>query len=179
MSEASAPGWQGILASDERILWQGQPDRRLRIGVGELRRAAPGLFFVAFSLFWMYNAARSSVPFALFGLIFLVIGLRKLVEPLLLPAYLRSRSWYTLTDRRAIVATDTPVQGRRLISYPIDAATPVEMVDGDPPSILFGPDADAGFRFIPEAEHVLGLLRELQRSNAPRPETTDPETQPE
>lgn len=163
MSEVAAPGWQGILDSDERILWQGQPDRRLRIGFAELRRALPGVFFTGLSLFWMFSAARSSVMFALFGLLFLVIGLRKLVEPLFLPAYIRSRSWYTLTDRRAIVATDVALQGRRLVSYPIDAASPVEFVDGDPPSILFGPDQDAGFRFIGEAEQVLGLIHDIQR----------------
>ncbi|MFD1794571.1 aspartate carbamoyltransferase catalytic subunit [Paracoccus aurantiacus] len=169
------PGWQGILEPGEQILWQGQPDRRFRFAPGDLAKSAPGLFMTCFSLFWMWNAAQGSLVFSLFGLFFLFAGLREMARPVLLPAYIRSRSWYTLTDRRAIVATDMPIRGRRLLSYPIDAGTPMEYVAGDPPSILFGPETRnprnrAGFHFIPEADRVMALMRRMQRGDtAPSP----------
>lgn len=163
------PGWQGILDPGEQILWQGQPDRRFRVEFDGLRRVMPGLFITCFSLFWMYQAAKGSLVFALFGLFFLFAGLRQFLGPLVMPAFLRSRSWYTLTDRRAIVATDVPFKGRKLTSFPIDRDTPVEYLPGDPPSIMFGhPAIDksrrGGFRFVPDAEHVMSLIREMQRT---------------
>lgn len=166
------PGWQGILDDGERILWQGQPDARLRISPAEIRKALPGVVMLAFALFWMVMAAQGSVMFALFGLIFVAISIRNIAEPLLLPAFRRSRTWYTLTDRRALVATDLPFQGRRLVSYPIDRDTPVEYLPGDPPSILFGhPAVDSarrgGFAFVADADRVMGLIREIQRPPLP------------
>lgn len=166
------PGWQGILDADEQILWQGQPDRRIRIELDNLRNIMPGLFAVCFSLIWMYLAAQASIVFAMFGLIFLFAGLRQLFGQLLWKAFLRSRSWYTLTDRRVIIATDVPSKGRRLVSYPLDRNTLVEFVAGDPPSILFGPEGGRrferpGFRHIADAETVMPLIRRVQQSGPP------------
>lgn len=175
VSASQLPGWQGILDPGEQILWQGQPDGRFRVEFDGLRQSLPGLLMVAFALFWMFQAAQGSVFFALFGLIFVVIGLRQFLQPVLWPAYLRSRSWYTLTDRRAIIATDVPFKGRRLTSYPIDANTLIEFVDGDPPSILFGPERGRraerpGFRYIAEAQTVMPLIRGIQQAGTPPPE---------
>ncbi|TKW67270.1 MAG: aspartate carbamoyltransferase catalytic subunit [Paracoccus denitrificans] len=169
---SSHPGWQGILDADEQILWQGQPDQRFRVEFESLREVLPGLLFVTFALFWMVQAAQASWFFAMFGLIFVVIGLRQIFQPVLWSAYLRTRSWYTLTDRRAIVATDVPFKGRRLTSYPIDHATLVEYAAGDPPSILFGPDRGKrserpGFRYISDSDTVMGLIRGIQQRSLP------------
>ena len=169
---SSLPGWQGILDPDEQILWQGQPDGRFRIEFDSLRESLPGLLMLAFALFWMYQAAQASVFFALFGLFFVVLGLRQLLSPVIWPAYLRSRSWYTLTDRRAIVATDVPFKGRRLTSYPIDRTMPLEYVASDPPSILFGPptsrkETRAGFSYIADADRVMAMMRNIQHSQTP------------
>lgn len=169
-SASSHPGWQGILDPDEQILWQGQPDKRFRVEFEGLREVLPGLLFVAFALFWMVQAAQASLLFAMFGLIFVVVGLRQIFQPVLWPAYLRTRSWYTLTDRRAIVATDVPFKGRRLTSYPIDHSTLVEYAAGDPPSILFGPERGKrserpGFRYIADSDTVMGLIRGIQQSD--------------
>lgn len=162
------PGWQGILDADEQILWQGQPDARPRIEFDTLRDSLPGLAMTAFALFWIYQAAQASIMFSLFGLIFVGVGLRHFLQPILWPAYLRSRSWYTLTDRRAIVATDVPFKGRRLNSYPITPDTLVEFVADDPPSILLGPEQGkrserAGFHHIAHADQVMVLIRRIQQ----------------
>lgn len=171
------PGWQGILDDDERILWQGRPEPGLRIGASDLRDALPALFALAFLLFWLTMALSVGG-----GFMFIVVGLiafcsvtYKLFRALFLPAWGRARSWYTLTDRRAIVASDIPFQGRRLVSYQLDAGSMLEYVAGDPPSILFGPVVGdprdrPGFRFIKDADQVMALLRRIQRREYANPQ---------
>ena len=163
------PGWQGILDEGERILWQGQPDSRLRPDFGSLKQSLPALYMVLFSLFWMFQTARMGGIFPLFGLLFLFSGLWRLLKPTLWPSFLRSRTWYTLTDRRAIVATDVPLKGRSLTSYPIGRDTPVEYLPGDPPSVIFGHPAvgdgqRGAFRNVADADRVLALIRGIQRA---------------
>ena len=179
---ATPPGWQGILDEGEQILWQGAPERGIRVAEFDPKAAGPGLFMVCFALFWMWGASQGSRIFALFGLIFVFTGLRQIFEPVLKPAFIRARSFYTLTDRRAIIATDLPFQGRRLASYPIDRATPLEYVASDPPSILFGPPTGgkkprAGFSHIADADQVMAMMRQIQRgqtSDQPTPKDTQP-----
>lgn len=82
---AIPPGWEGILEPGERILWQGQPDSGIRLDGFDLRRALPGLAMAAFALFWMWGAAQANPFLTLFGLIFLFLGLRQALAPLLAP----------------------------------------------------------------------------------------------
>ena len=172
---SSLPGWQGILDPDEQILWQGQPDGRFRIEFDSLRESLPGLLMLAFALFWMYQAAQASVFFALFGLFFVVLGLRQLLSPVIWPAYLRSRSWYTLTDRRAFIATE--VLGRKTLrDWPVDPETLLDY-DGALPGTIwfseegarrrpFGRRRRVGFELLPDARQVHALMRKVQRRQA-------------
>lgn len=166
------PDWQGVLEDGERVLWQGRPDPGIRLESEDMGQTLMGVFMTAFALFWMWNAARTSILFALFGTVFLVIGGRQALQGNVIAAYVRSRTWYTLTDRRAIVATDMPVQGRRLSSYPLTPETETQLVEGDPGSILFGAgfgrrlDRRAGFKLIPDARRVWSMMQEVRRANA-------------
>lgn len=165
------PDWQGVLAPDERILWQGRPDPGIRLESEDISQTLMGLFMAAFALFWMWNAAQGSVVFALFGTLFLVVGGRQALQGNVIAAYIRSRTWYTLTSRRAIIATDMPMQGRRLSSYPLTPATEAQLVDGNPGSILFGAgfarkaDRRAGFKLIPDARGVWAMIQQVRREN--------------
>lgn len=168
-------GWEGILAADEDIIWQGRPDGRIRLTLGSLRGMLPGAIFTGFLIFWMVAAARAGGFFWMFGLIFLGIGLRQLIGGPILDALRRRHSYYTLTNQRAFIAISLPGRPRKLTSYPITAASLLELEDSDPPSIWFtqGVERDwrnwtaaraprAGFCYIPEARRVLGLMRDIQ-----------------
>ncbi|NHF73933.1 aspartate carbamoyltransferase catalytic subunit [Paracoccus xiamenensis] len=164
------PGWQGILDPGEQILWQGRPEARIRLDLLELGRILPGLFMVGFALFWMWGAAYASPLFAAFGLIFVFTGLRQMLGQALRAYFTLSCSFYTLTDHRAIIGTDMPFQGRRLVSYPIDAATTTEYVATEPPSIMFGPAMRGkrtrpGFHFVADADRVMAMIRQIQRGS--------------
>lgn len=167
------PGWQGILEDGERILWQGRPEKGVRWLDGDISGTFMGIVMVCFALFWMYQAASMGTAMWLFGFVFLLVGGRQAISGNIIPAFIRSRTWYTLTDRRAIIATDMPVRGRSLTTIPITSDTQVTLEAGDPGSILFGPPQLArrrgeAFLLIQNPEHVLRLIREAQTALAPK-----------
>lgn len=160
-------GWQGLLDEGETILWQGRPDKGIRWFDGDVTSTLMGVVMVCFALFWMFKAAQADTLMWVFGFLFLIVGARQTIAGNIVPAYIRSRSWYTLTDRRAIIATDIPVRGRRLTTVPITPQTEITLEAGSPGSILFGPPTRAlrrgeAFLLIPEAVKVMGLIRQIQ-----------------
>jgi hypothetical protein len=172
---ATAPtdaAWQGILDPGESILWQGQPAPRLRL---EFRSPFEPLFFIfftGFSIFWMVMASQAGGFFWMFGLLFFFVGSFALVGQHFWKRYERSRTFYTLTDRRAFIATQT-FGTRKLRSYPITPATVVELADGDPGSIFFATetstDSDGdvtrtkiGFELVEGHRSVYARIREIQ-----------------
>jgi hypothetical protein len=187
-------GWDGILEPGETILWQGQPVSGLvwRDMIGG--RLPIGIIFTAFSTFWIglaiWMAASIDGPillrllFPMAGLPFLGIGLYMLVGHLYWDALVRAGTWYTLTDRRAFIATD--ILGRRkLDSYPIDEMTGLSLIDGIPGDVIFATVTHSrprrvaapnrsrnrlatstrnqqGFRHIAEARRVWRMIRDRQ-----------------
>jgi hypothetical protein len=104
------------LLPNEEILWTGRPDRRRVF-------TASDWFFIPFSLLWggfaflweglvIYGLASSPpsgfavVPwvFALFGLPFVLMGLYLIVGRFVHRAWAHRRTWYALTNKRALVA---------------------------------------------------------------------------
>lgn len=169
-------GWSGILAEGETILWQGQPDGALAMDWSRATESAMGAFFVLFSLVWMGGAAKAGGFFWTFGLIFLAVGVWNALQPNLIDTLRRRRTWYTLTDRRAFIATDLPGQGRRLAAYPITDATMIEL---DLPganglgAVWFATRSGdwtwnrsrprrEGFARIPDPQKVAALMRDIQ-----------------
>ena len=183
-------GWDGILQQGETILWQGQPER----GIVWRDALSPlglfGVVFTGFSLFWMGAAASMlrdgpGFPFTLFtlfGLPFLMVGLFMMGGHVVLDAYVRATTWYTLTDRTAFVAREA-FGKRTLESYPIAEMDRLELADGVPGDVIFGMAHNAypkrvakqrrsrnrlvtgttvqlGFRRIAEARKVWRLLRD-------------------
>lgn len=174
-------GWDGILEPGETVLWQGRPGVRVSVRELEARRVGFGLIFAGFAVFWMISAARAGASgpmgavFPLFGLPFLVLGLKLAGAGIFWDAFLRRRSWYTLTNRRAFIATD--VFGRRsLESWPITPETVIDFDDGPEGGLWFADRPAArwkvatrtgreriGFEQIDGVHEVLRLMRQVQR----------------
>ena len=171
----TAPGWEGILDEGERILWQGRPDTRITLRPANIAGMVFGIFFAGFALFWMVGVARAGGgAFWMFGLLHFSVGLAIIFAPILWDPYKRSRTWYTLTDRRAFIATDLPLQGKKLKSYPIDEDTLLEFTPGEPATVSFAQETRRGnngrrytvrigFERIPDGERVYRLIRDIQR----------------
>lgn len=166
---ASREGWEGILAADEQIVWQGQPDPRLELEALKASQVIFGLATGGFAVFWSVMAAQSSdggltgILLPLFGLFFVVVSFKRAGGHIFWDSYRRKRTWYTLTDRRAFVATQ--MLGRKnLAFYPIDRETVIDFNGKDPGTIWFAYEYQrnkqgssrkkVGFEQIPDALRV-------------------------
>lgn len=177
MKPEQKDGWEGILDPGEQILWQGRPDGKVVIRARNVVVLLFGLAFGGFALFWIIMAgAMGGGMFALFGLPHFLIGASIVWGALYWGAYKRRRTWYTLTDRRAIIATDLPIRGRRLKSWPIEADTPIDYQPGEPASVYFASETrrgqnssyqvPIGFERIAEGDKVYRLIRDIQTGDA-------------
>lgn len=166
--------WAGILDSDEVILWQGRPDASLDIGPTNWVGFVFGLCFAGFAMVWMLLAKQAGGLFWTFGLIHFSVGLGVALSSLFWASWRRRYSWYTLTDRRAFIATDLPLQGRKLSFYPITEDSNLKIEDGVPPSVIFKTEyrrrkkgsypVPIGFERIAEAREVYRLMRQVQHN---------------
>ncbi len=167
--------WQGILDDDEDILWQGQPDGTLRLDMSQPMGIAMGVFFMGFSVFWMNGASKAGGIFWMFGLLFFGIGFFNAIGVHFWKAYLRRTTYYTLTNKRALIATQT--FGKRVLkSYPITKSTLIEWEDADPATIIFAREtrgsgknsyeAKIGFEYIQDDKKVVTMLRKIQKEAA-------------
>ena len=148
-------GWEDILSPGETILWYGRPDSRIAWGDILSMRSLHGAAFAGFAILWMVQASQvtgfmtqfrlgsgGDEPFGgvtgyfpYFGLIFLAVGLYNVVGHLLWDAMERRRTWYTLTDRAAYIATD--LLGRKLDRHELRPDQPLELEDGEPGAVWF------------------------------------------
>jgi len=167
-------GWQGILDPGETVIWQDQPDPRPDMRDFEPKKAVFGLAVAAFAVFWTAMAFGAGgvmgLVLPLFGLPFIAIGLRRAGAGIFWDAYRRRRTWYTLTNQRAFIATDI-FGHRRLDAYPINVTTPIVHESGR--DIWFATDfirtksgsrrKRIGFTHLKDSSHVHDLMRRVQR----------------
>lgn len=175
-------GWEGILDPGERIVWQGRPDGAIVFKPANVALFLFGLAFAGFALFWMIMAASAGGAFWMFGLLHFAVGLGMAFGAIGWDAYKRRHSWYTLTDRRAFIATNLPLSGKRLASYPIDAGTRLSLTGTHPASLHFATrrkrgkngsyDVPVGFERLEDAQRVYRLMRGVQ-TGATRPGDSD------
>lgn len=161
-------GWDGILARGEEILWQGRPDARLRIGAKQIGAALFGCAFAGFAAVWMALASMAGGYFWTFGLIHFSVGIAIIFGAFFWTPWRRRHTWYTLTSRRAFIATDLPLAGRKLKSWPIDEDTPLEFSPGERATVNFAKEfrqtkngtrtVPVGFEEIADGEEVFRLI---------------------
>jgi hypothetical protein len=108
------------LLAGERLSWWDQPDPQLlgrrEVGVQTLF----GGFMLAFSCFWLYNAAQAGGFFALFGVPFVAVAIWILTAPVRARRAAAS-TLYALTDQRALILSP-----RRTSAHPLRRAEFVE-----------------------------------------------------
>lgn len=170
------PGWSGILDPGETVLWQGQPDDSITFGPGTIGLLIFGLLFAGFALFWMVVAAGAGGMFWMFGLLHFCVGAGICVGAVAWRPWTRHHTWYTLTDRRAFIATDMPILGRSLKSYPITAETVLETDGAEPATIWFheetrqgrnGPSRyRVGFERVSDGAALYRQMRKIQKGVA-------------
>ncbi|KFI31555.1 hypothetical protein CDV50_02215 [Haematobacter massiliensis] len=172
---SASGGWEGILEPGERVLWQGQPEPGLDLSRASLGRLASALPLVIFGLFWIAVTVEAGGDdliarlFPLFGVMILIGGLWHGGLRLLWDSYVLRHTVYTLTDRRAFIATD-PMGRKRLKSWPLDEMVLLDYDGEVPGTIWFGQQFNpnrpgrrrVGFQRIAEARRVYDMMRKIR-----------------
>lgn len=173
----SAPGWDGVLEPGERLLWQGRPDGALSFAGFEVGSAVFGVAMMGFALFFIRQGmdalaeGPTGIVFPLGGLVFLALGANMAGGRHFVEAWKRRHTWYSLTTRRAFIATEI-FGRRRLKSFPIDASTELDLVDGPLQAVGFrgsrtqltGPRAS--FEGLEDARPVLAAMEKVKAGAA-------------
>ena len=109
-SQHATDRFKSYLASDENVLWAGQPKQGLMV-------SGKDIFFIPFSLLWggfaiFWNAMVWILPgaeqsglwfFRLWGLPFLVVGLYMIVGRFFHDAMIRKTQFYAVTNQRVLM----------------------------------------------------------------------------
>lgn len=95
------------LSTDEQVLWSGQPRQGLTLRASDAFGIPFGLFFAAFSVFWLHGAAKSGapLPFVLFGVPFVLVGIYLVVGRFFVESRQRATTFYALTPQRVIICS--------------------------------------------------------------------------
>jgi hypothetical protein len=178
--ETAPPGWEGLLDPGERIIWRGRPSPRFRFSLLTVFFIVWAAIFGGVPLSLVLSGADDGGGPLL--LLFVLVAATMLGGHLAWPR-LRSRSmFYTLTDRRAFIATDF-FGIRSLKSYPITADTPLELRDGRGGGVIFERRRtrsrkggtmvqEIGFLGLDDPREPFRLMRQIQAADrgAPDPE---------
>lgn len=170
----STDDWDSILDSGEKIIWRGRPVEGIHISPSSLATTGFGIIFAGFALFWMIGAYQAGGNFWMSGLLHFFVGLGIAFGSHVWAWHSLRNSWYTLTNRRGIIATDRIFLGRRLNFYPIDSETQLEYKTGSPASLFFAKElkrgqkggrytVNVGFKRIADGDEVYRLIRNIQK----------------
>ena len=172
------------LSRDERLLWSGMPRQGVRLQASDWLAVPFSLMWGGFAFFWEYSVSTSRhapVFMELWGIPFVLVGLYMIVGRFFADAFMRTRTYYGVTNQRVIIIDG--LFSRQLRSLPL--ATLGDMSLGERSnrtgSITFGASASplgsfsrswpgAGRRMTPafdpieNVRQVYNLIREAQQA---------------
>jgi len=170
------------LASNEKLLWTGQPRPGLRLRATDALAIPFSLLWCGFAIFWEWSVLKQGAPgfFALWGIPFVAIGLYVVFGRFFVDALQCARTYYALTDQRALIMSG--LVNRQTKSLPLRTMTDItvaERADGSgtitlapstgmyswlggsgwPGASRYQPPA---FEMIDDVRRVNGILRDAQ-----------------
>lgn len=174
------------LTRNEKLLWSGQPRGGIKLRAADALMIPFSIMWGGFAVFWEMSVLKQGAPgfFALWGIPFVLIGVYLIVGRFFVDAWQRARTYYALTNQRAIIVSG--LVGQKVKSLPLRAMSDItlsERADGSgsialgPASGPYGWMAGSGwlgmsrylpptFEMIENVRHVHTLLRDAQSSSA-------------
>ena len=171
------------LGAGERILWCSQPKQGLTLRPSDTFLIPFSLLWGGFAIFWESSVIVGGAPFffMLWGIPFVLIGLYIIVGRFFVDAKQREKTYYALTNERAIILSG--LFGRNIRALSLKTLSDINInVKGDGSgTITFGPShpmaswysglawpgmgkyTAPGFEMIENARQVYELLRKAQR----------------
>jgi hypothetical protein len=106
------------LMPEEKVVWSGTPGKGIKFQSTDLVFVPFSLLWAGFAIFWEATVIRGGAPvfFALWGIPFVLGGAYITVGRFFFDSYLRSRSRYFLTNRRALIVTTWPTRRLRSVN---------------------------------------------------------------
>ena len=173
------------LAPGERILWSGQPRSGLTLRASDALAIPFSLMWGGFAFFWEYTVIQSGAPFffRLWGLPFVAAGIYLILGRFFVDAWIRSKTYYTLTERRALIVSG--LFSRKTTSVELSAIADVSLSEGSggEGSITFGSgiaprspfsgisgwpgsgtQGAPRFELIPNAKTVFSMIRDARQA---------------
>lgn len=95
------------LASDERLLWQGEPQKGFLVKPSDAFMIPFSLMWGGFAVFWEWSVMKTGGPFffKLWGIPFVAVGLYMVAGRFVYDALLRDKTQYAVTNQRVLIAS--------------------------------------------------------------------------
>lgn len=136
-----------MLDAGEQLVWAGRPLQGVRLTAGDALLIPFSIVWAGFAFFWEAMVIAKGAPFffRLWGIPFVLMGLYILIGRFFYDAYLRARTFYALSDRRALIVSTG--RTRQLVSVSLAQPTIslVEHAKGHG-AVVFGIDSSARAR---------------------------------
>ncbi len=162
-----------LLNPQETILWQGRPDAWPYVTAAQLATIVQGMIALGIFLYLIARLQMGIPPLWDVRVIVLVVVFKTVPIEIVASVLRRRRSSYALTGARAIIATQS-LFGRRVQSFPLRPAFPLDFIQGRRLSSLYFAPAKPGllsalrgktapgFERITDGARVFALVRQLQ-----------------
>lgn len=167
------------LKADERLLWQGQPKQGIHLRKQDAFLIPFSLLWCGFAVFWTVSVLFMDAPIFMkvIGCVFVGAGCYLVFGRFLHDSYRRRHTWYTLTDKRAIITLTTPKRKEQILDLASASNVSVERGSDGAGSVLFGPrlampfsafswtqtnPSTPSFDLVADAETIFGLVIEAR-----------------
>ena len=141
MTTSDSPFAERLLRG-EKVIWRGRPKQGLMLTRRDALLIPFSLVWGGFTIFWESTVLRmQNVPLfmALFGAVFVLIGLFLIIGRFFVDAWIRTGVFYALTDRRILILRSRPSMSFQAVSLErLPEATLNETSNGRG-TIRFGP----------------------------------------
>lgn len=175
-----------VLDSGESLIWSGTPRRGLALRSSDAYMIPFSLLWGGFAIFWEAGVLRTNGPntafMSIWGIPFVLAGLYLIVGRFIVDAGIRAKTFYGLTNRRAIIISG--LFSRTINSLPLRTLTDISLQERSDRSgtILLGRPqpysswrsgmrwpggsqySTPAFEMIPNAKTVHDQLLEAQRA---------------
>lgn len=126
--------WAEVLEDDERLLWQGRPG--IGIVVSTFQYLVMATFLLSVTNIYYFSGGPPE-KHALAVNLFYIAYFVSIVLYVLWPSFVRSRSRYAVTNKRALIAMNKPFAQAQITSYPAQNWTPLVLTDKHPSNLYF------------------------------------------
>jgi len=94
----------GYLLPGESVNWKGRPEKGHYISPSDIFTIPFSIIWLAFALFWEFGVMQSGVGIMMvMGLPFIAIGVYMVFGRFIHAAYLRSKTYYVITNKKLII----------------------------------------------------------------------------